>query len=183
MNKRLATIDMRQKLGAVPPPFGGRLAGSSWNTMWPRAEVYHRTKWHLDPSSRLATTNMGQNLGGALLLFRRGAGSPSNTKWPGPRRTSISSCIFINPAVFPQQTWAENWGLCLFWGDGSLSSAMWPEMRPTSIPSGILIHPAIWPQQIWAQNWRAVSLWGGGAGSHLIQCGQGRAIPACQVSS
>ena len=37
----------------------------SWdpsNTMWP--EVYFRTKWRLNPSSRLATINMGQKLGG-----------------------------------------------------------------------------------------------------------------------
>ena len=28
------------------------------NVAW--AEAYHRTKWHLDPSSRLATIDMGQ---------------------------------------------------------------------------------------------------------------------------
>jgi len=33
------------------------------------AEDYLRTKWHLDPSSHLATTNMGQKLGkGAMPL-------------------------------------------------------------------------------------------------------------------
>jgi len=30
------------------------------------AEAYLRTKWHLDPSSRLAATDMGQKLGGGL---------------------------------------------------------------------------------------------------------------------
>ena len=39
-----------------------------------------------------------------------GAGSPSNTIPPGPRPTSIPSGISINPAVWPQQTRAENWG-------------------------------------------------------------------------
>ena len=31
--------------------------------------------------------------------------------WPGPRPTSIPSDILIHPAVWPQQTWAENWGI------------------------------------------------------------------------
>ena len=43
------------KTGGLYPPFFG---GGSWvlvyhNVAW--AEAYHRTKWHLDPSSRLAT--------------------------------------------------------------------------------------------------------------------------------
>jgi len=33
---------------------------------------------------------------------------------PGLRPTSIPSGILINPAVWPQQTWDRNWGLCLF---------------------------------------------------------------------
>ena len=37
------------------------------NVAW--AEVYLRTKWHLDPSSRLATIDMGQKLGGAVPFF------------------------------------------------------------------------------------------------------------------
>jgi len=44
-----------RKVGRLlcPFPWGG--AGSSSNTMSPGAEVYFRTKWHLDPSNRLAT--------------------------------------------------------------------------------------------------------------------------------
>jgi len=51
-------------------------------------------------------------------------------------------------AVWPQQTWAENWGLCLLFAGGSLvsSDTMWPGPRPTSVPSFILIHPNVWPQ-------------------------------------
>jgi len=41
------------------------------------AEAYFRTKWHLDPSSRLATTFMGRKLGAVSLS--EGAGSLSNT--------------------------------------------------------------------------------------------------------
>jgi len=45
--------------------------------------------------------------------FGGGAGSPCNTLWPGPRPTFVPSAILIHPAVWPQQTWAENWGrLC-----------------------------------------------------------------------
>jgi len=68
-------------------------------------------------------------------------------------------------------------------GPGSPCSIMWPGTRPTSMPSAILIHPAVWPQRTWAENWGLCPFGGGGAGSHLTQCGQGRGLPACQVSS
>ena len=110
--------------------------------------------------------------------FRGGTGSPSNTALPGPRSTAVPSDIIIiiiirfvkrqnvkrlpwrfrdiliHPAVWPQQTWTENWGLYLHLGRaaGSPSNTMLFGSRPTSLPSGILIHPAIWPQQIWAKN-------------------------------
>jgi len=55
------------------------------------AEVYFRTRWHLDPSSRLATIDMGRKLRGAphfgegelgshLTLSRLGRGLPPY-KW------------------------------------------------------------------------------------------------------
>ena len=93
-----------------------------------------------------------------------GAGSPSNSKLP--------SDILIHPAVWPQQTWAENWGLCPFLAGRGAGSRLTqcrhqtvsPGLSPTSIPSGILIHPAIWPQQIWAKNWGLCPCGGGGGG-------------------
>ena len=39
---------------------------------------------------------------GLLCPFRGGAGSPSNTMWPGPRSTSLPDGVFIHPAVRPQ---------------------------------------------------------------------------------
>jgi len=45
-----------------------------------------------------------------------GAATPSNTTSLGPRFTSVPSGILIHPAVWPQQTLAENWGLCTFRG-------------------------------------------------------------------
>ena len=73
------------------------------------------TKWHFDPSSRLATTDNAENWG-AVPLGGGGAGSPSNTVWPGLRPTSIPSCILIHPTVWPQQTWPIFRGLCPFGG-------------------------------------------------------------------
>jgi len=61
---REATVwpqDMGRKVGTAVPISGG--AGSPPNSVaW--AEAYLRTKWYLDPSSRLATTDMGRKLEG-----------------------------------------------------------------------------------------------------------------------
>ena len=66
-------------------------------------EVYFRTKWRLHPSSRLATID-GPKIGWGGCAFSSGvAGSPSNTKSPGPRPTSIPSGILVHPAPF----WGE----------------------------------------------------------------------------
>jgi len=60
---------------------------------------------------------MEQNLGGSCAFFSGGgAGSPSNTKSPGPRPTSIPSGFLVHPGVWPQRTLAENLGLCPFRG-------------------------------------------------------------------
>ena len=54
---------------------------------------------------------MGRKFGGGLRpLVGRVTGSPSNTKSPVLRPTSIPSGILMHPAVWPQQKWAENWG-------------------------------------------------------------------------
>jgi len=53
---------------------------------------------HLNPPSRLATIYMGRKVGeaAAVPLLDGGAGSPSNTMWPGPRPTSIPSGVQIH---------------------------------------------------------------------------------------
>jgi len=59
MGDCLAILNMGQKLGAVP----------LWGALGPHlthcclGRGLARTKWHLDPSSRLATTDMGRKLG------------------------------------------------------------------------------------------------------------------------
>ena len=82
------------------------------------AEVYLHIKWHFDPCSRLATIDMGEKLVGAVPFFWE-SWVPSNTKSPGTRPTFIPSGILVHPAIWPQRTWAENWGLCPFRGRGS----------------------------------------------------------------
>jgi len=63
---------------------------------------------------RLATTDMGRKEGAVFLLGWVAGSPPSNTMWPGPRSTSVPNGSLIHPATWPQQTWAENWGLCPF---------------------------------------------------------------------
>jgi len=54
-----------------------RQAGSPSNKVaW--AEAYHHAKWHLDPCSHLAATDMGRKLGGgAMSLWGRGSWLPT----------------------------------------------------------------------------------------------------------
>jgi len=61
MGDRFATIDMGRKLGAVPLLQVGELDPHVTQCAW--AKAYLRTKWHLDPSSRWATINMGRKWG------------------------------------------------------------------------------------------------------------------------
>ena len=126
-------------------------------------ETHIHAKCHLDPSNHLATIDMGRKLG-ALPPFWGGELGPHLTQSTGPRPTSIPSGIVIYAAIWPQQTWAENWGAPPpSWGAGAGSPSN--TKSPTSIPGGILIHAAIWPQQTWAKNWGLHPFLGRGAGS------------------
>ena len=71
--------------------------------LWGGAESPSKTmsQWHLNPSSRLATTDMGKNWG-LCPFWNGGARSPSNTMWHGARPISVSSFILIHPTVLPQ---------------------------------------------------------------------------------
>jgi len=48
------------------------------------------------------------------------------------------------------------------------------------VPSAILIHAAVWPQYMGRSG--ACAPFGGAIVPHVTQCGQGRGLPACQVS-
>ena len=108
----------------------------------------------------------------------RRAGSPCNTMWPGPRPSFAPSGILIYPAIWPQQPWAKNWGLCPFrvgGGAGSASNTMLLGPRTTIVPNDVLSHPAVWPQQTWAENWGTVPLFEGELGPRLPQCARAEA--------
>ena len=111
------------------------------------AEAYLCTNWYLDPSSILATTDMGRKVRvGSAPFFGSGAGSPSNTKSPRPRPSSVSSDILIHAAIWPQHILAEHWGCApLGRGAGSPSNTMWPGLGPNCMPSFTLILRTVWP--------------------------------------
>jgi len=92
----------RKEGAAACAPFGGGKLGPHL-TQCGLGEAYLRTKWHLDPSSRLVTTDNGRKLA-AVPFGGGGAGSPSNTVWPGSRPTSVPSFILIPPTVWSQYT-------------------------------------------------------------------------------
>ena len=56
---------------------------------------------HLDLRRHLAATIWATDWG-AVPLWKRGAGFPSNTMWPGPRPTRMPIFILIRPTVWPQ---------------------------------------------------------------------------------
>ena len=99
---RWATVWPQHTRAAVPLSVG-ELGPHLTQFAWAEA-AYLRTKWHPDPSSRLATINMGRGLDGrrpktpilgdAVPLSVGGGGSSSNTMWPGLRPTSVPSGIF-----------------------------------------------------------------------------------------
>ena len=134
---------------------GALLGGAATlsNTTSPSwVEVYLRTKWHFGPFSRLATTDMGQKLGGAVPFFW-GELDPIEQKvaWAEAYIYLHTSGILVHPhpAVWPQRTLDKNWRWGYAFregGAGSPSNTMSPRLRLTSVPSDILIHTAVWPQ-------------------------------------
>ena len=133
----------------------------------------------------LAKIDMSRKLGAVPLW--RGAGSSSNSMWPGPRPSIRTKCHLDPSSCLATIDTGRKWkgALPLFWGGESRSPSNTMSLgpRPTSIPSGILVHPAISPQQIWAENWGCAPLGRGKLGPHLTQCGQSRGLPACSVLS
>jgi len=79
------------------------------------------------------SANFAPQLGNGATLNFGGSDSTSNTMSPGPRLTSVPSGILIHPAVWPQRTWAENWGQCpFFFGGGAL-----PHLRQCGLGRGL----------------------------------------------
>ena len=161
---RLATIDMGRKERE------GLLCPCSWEELGPHLTQCglgrdHLLSPHLDPSSRLATTDIGRKLEVAVPRFSAGgAGYPSNIISPGLRPTSVPSDILIHPDVWSQQIcMGRKLGTVplLFEGRGagSPSNTMWLWPMPTSLPSGVFIHPPFGHNRQ-AENWGLCSLRG-----------------------
>ena len=125
----------------------------------------------------------GPKIGGCASLG--GAGSPSNTMWPGQRPTSIPSGILISPGVCPQYMDQKVRRGFLRGGEaGSPSNTMLPGLRSTSVSRGILIHPAVFGHKRHGLIIGGCAPFGRGAlGPHITQCGRGQGLPPCQVSS
>ena len=135
----------------------------------------------------LATIDMGRKEGAAVPFSGGGAGSPSNTMWRGPRSTSVLSGILIHPAVWSQQTWAENWGglLCPFGGE------LGPHLTQCGLGRGLPPYHTRWhfdASSPFGHNRHgpkvgdAPLFLGGELGAHLTQRGRCRGLPLYQVS-
>jgi len=101
-------------------------------------EAYPRTKWHLDPCSRLATIHGPNFLGSGVPVQHNVAWAEAylTTKWhldPSGRLATIDMCRKLG-------------AMPLFGRAGSPSNTVWPGPRPTSMPSFILIRLTVRPQ-------------------------------------
>ena len=144
-------------------------------------EAYLRTKWHFDPSSRLATSDMGQKLGAEPPGVELGLHLTQCC--PG---RNLLSCQEASCPIRPfshNKHGRKSERQCPFLGGGtgSPSNTMSPGPRSAIVPSGILIHPAVWPQQIWTENGGCVLF--EELIPHLAQCRLGRGLPPYLVAS
>jgi len=83
---------------------------------------------------RLATIDMVQKLKEALPLLE-GAGSLSNTTWPGPKPTFVPSGILIHIAVWPQTRAEKRGGAAYPFGEEELG----PHLTQCRLSRGL--HP------------------------------------------
>jgi len=59
-----------------------------------------------------------------------------DTMSPGPRSSLLRSGILIHPAIWPQQTWAENWRAVPLWGD-----ELGPHLTQCGLDQGLSVCP------------------------------------------
>jgi len=91
---------MDRKLGSVPPFWGcGSRELGLHLTQGRVAEACLHTKWHLNPSSPLATTDMGRKLGGVCAPppFLGGELGPHRTEC-GPGRVYLHAMCHFDPS-------------------------------------------------------------------------------------
>jgi len=152
------------KIGGCAP-YGGKLDPHVAQCgLGPGLPLYQVASWSIQSFGH--NRHGPKNWGLWSPFLGEGAGSTSNTILLGPRPTSLPTDILIHPAIWPQQIWTENWGMCP-WGRGSWVP-MWPGPRPTYMPSFILIHRTVWPQYTNTTD-RTDRQWSGGIGmGHTI---------------
>jgi len=92
------------KTGGCCAPFGGERSSHLTQCRLGRGLDYLPTKWNLNPSSHLSTTDMDWKLGLFPFFWWGGAWSPFKTMWLGPRPTSMPSLFFSHRTVLPQYT-------------------------------------------------------------------------------
>ena len=117
------------------------------------------TSWYkcsaiAEMGDHLSTTDMGRKLGGCVPYGE--VASPCNTMWPGLRPTFVPSGILVDPAVWPQQTWAENWGFCPLEG-----VELGPRQTQCCLGRDLpLYQVASWSIQLFDHNKHGQKVWG-----------------------
>jgi len=95
----------------------------------------------------------------------------------------MPSAILIHPAILPQQTCAENWGLRPLFGEGELGPHL-TQSRLAYLHSKWHLNPSSHlATRYGPKTGGCAPLGEGELGPHLTQCGQCRGLPASQVSS
>jgi len=170
---------MGQKLGEGGCAFFLGAAGSPSNTV-ALDEAYLHTKWHLSPSSRLATTDISRKLGGCAPLGEGELG-PHPTQCRVGRRLPL-----YNMASWSMQLFGHNrrepkiGGSAPFWG-GGLSPYLTQSRLRWGLPP---YQVASWCIQPFGHNKNGPKIGGGSApfwegelGPHLTQWRLGRGLP------
>jgi len=132
---------MGRKVEGAVPIFRGCDLSPSNNVAW--AEAYLRTKWHLEPSRRLATTDMGRKLGVGLpppLGGKLGPHLPQVASW------SIQPFGHNTPALQTGQTGQDRQNGLIAYGEGDFRQRTrfisWTTLALLSLPlcldSGVL---------------------------------------------
>ena len=96
--------------------------------------MHHNSSAVAEMGDRGHNRHMGRKEGG-----RGGAGSPSNTMWPGPRSTSVPNGVLIPSSPFGHNGHGPKIGGCAPFveADWVPPNTVCPEPRPTSMPSFI----------------------------------------------
>jgi len=117
----------------------------------------------------------------AVSLLGRRAGSPSNTTWPQPRSTSMTSFILIHP-TFGHNRHGPKLGRTVppFWGSHLTQYRLGWGLAPCQVA---YLNPSSSLSTTYMEIWGLCPFRGEELGPHLTQYGLGRGLPACQVSS